>query len=355
MKVYVLPADSHGCGHYRLIWPANVLEQQGHDVVIIPPRKGQGFLATTTKLPDGEQRLSSIQVPEDVDVLVIQRPAHYLQPDMIRIMRQNGIAVVVDMDDDMSAIHPDNAAFNMYRHRTNTPFSWRIASLCCREATLVTTSTRSLLKVYAAHGRGVAIDNYVPEAYLQWSPDPGIRERTLGWAGTTQSHPNDPQVTAPAIQRLIEEGHPFKVVGGESRVKSAFRLKQDPVFTGTVGLADWARTMSETYDVGMLPLAATSFNTSKSRLKAIEHMAVGIPWVASPREEYRRVHKESGCGFLASSPKEWYQMLKALLTDDTLAKEQAEAGKGYMVDQTYQANAWRWAEAWERAYHLEHR
>lgn len=356
MKVYVLPADSYGCGHYRLIWPANVLQQQGHDVVIIPPRPGQGFLATTTKLPNGEQRLVSVQVPEDVDVLVIQRPGHNLQPDMIRTMRQNGIAVVVDMDDDMSSIHPDNAAFHMYRHQSRTPFSWRTAALCCREATLVTTSTRNLLKAYAPHGRGVVIDNYVPEAYLQWSPDSSIRDhRTLGWAGTTQSHPNDLQVAAPSVQRLLDEGFPFKVVGGPSKVKSALRLKQDPVFTGTVGLADWARTISETYDVGMLPLAMTSFNASKSRLKAIEHMAVGVPWVASPREEYRRVHSESGCGLLANTPKEWYQALKTLLTDEILAKEQAEMGKSYMMDQTYQANAWRWAEAWEQAYQLEHR
>lgn len=352
MKVYVLPSDTYGCGHYRLIWPANVLQSMGFDVTIIPPRPGQGFLATTTEQPDGSEKLTSVQVPHDADVLVIQRPAHPYQPEMIKIMKANKIAVVVDMDDDMSCIHPDNSAFHMYRHRSTTPFSWRWASASCREATFVTTSTRALQKTYAPHGRGVAIDNYVPEAYLQF-PREEHETACFGWAGSTQSHPNDLQVSAGGVQKLLQQGYEFKVVGGKSNVRSALRIQQEPEYTGTVGLQDWGRKIAETYDVGILPLAPSTFNTAKSRLKAIEHMAVGVPWVASPREEYRRVHAESGCGFLADTTKQWYEHTKRLLDDPVLRKEQVEAGKAYMVDQTYQAQAWRWAEAWERALLLQ--
>lgn len=113
MKVYVLPADAFGCGHYRLIWPADVLRKQGHDVIIMPPNDKSGFLARIGETDDGDQQLTGIQVPADADVIVLQRPAHPLQPQMIQMMRQNGIAVVVDMDDDMSTIHPDNIAFHM--------------------------------------------------------------------------------------------------------------------------------------------------------------------------------------------------------------------------------------------------
>ncbi|HLN64588.1 MAG TPA: hypothetical protein VK464_23945, partial [Symbiobacteriaceae bacterium] len=95
MRIYVLPADVFGCGHYRLIWPANVCHQLGLDVVIVPPEKGQGFMAKTLDHPDGTQTLTSVQMPKDIDVLVIQRPAHPLQPQMIRLLRANGIAVVV--------------------------------------------------------------------------------------------------------------------------------------------------------------------------------------------------------------------------------------------------------------------
>jgi glycosyltransferase involved in cell wall biosynthesis len=103
----------------------------------------------------------------------------------------------------------------------------------------------------------------------------------------------------------------------------------------------------------MVPLSPSPFNTSKSRLKGIEMMAAGVAWVASPRAEYRRLRRESGCGYLAETPKDWYNRLNQLLKDEPLRKEQVEMGREYMKDQTYEANAWRWAEAWERAYKVQ--
>lgn len=334
----------------RLIWPADVLRRQGFDVRLIPPVPGNGFLAGTTRQPDGSQLLTSVQVPGDCDVLVIQRPAHPLQPQMIDLMRANGIAVVVDMDDDMSTIHPDNAAFEMYRPHSGTPFSWKWAAESCRRATLVTTSTTALQKTYAGHGRGAVLDNYVPAAYLGFPSPPTGR---FGWAGTLKSHPNDPQVAAIGVQKLLAAGYDFTVVGDGQGVKSAMRLAREPQATGTVELIRWAATIGESMDVGLIPLAATSFNTAKSRLKGIESMAVGVPWVASPRAEYRRLQKESQGGLLADSPKEWFHLVKSLLDDENQRAELVQAGREYMANQTYEANAWRWMEAWERAFMIQ--
>lgn len=351
MKVYVLPADNYGCGHYRLIWPAEVLRKQGVDVVVLPPAQDSGIKAKTQRMSDGTERVVSVQVPTDADVLVVQRPAHPLQVQIMAIARSNKIAVVVDMDDDMSSIHPGNIAFQMYRHNNRqTPLSWKHAMECCKVATLVTTSTAALGKVYAKHGRGIVIDNYIPEACLQVdSPEVG----GFGWAGTTLSHPNDLPVMGDSARKLVQEGYPFRVVGSGEKVRDQLKLPSEPDRTGSVDLVDWVRTIGQTYDVGVIPLESSSFNTSKSRLKGIEHMAAGKPWISSPREEYRRLRRESGCGFLANSPKEWYSQLKTLLTDDVLRKEQAEMGRQYMETQTIQANAWRWLEAWETALKME--
>jgi len=349
MKVYLLPADPYACGHNRLIWPAQTLGRLGHDVAIMPPNQESGFEATFTVV-NGKQVLNAVRVPEDADVVVVQRPAHPLQPQMINILRSNGVAVIVDMDDDMSNIHQDNMAFHMYRTRTDTPLSWKHAELSCRLATMVTVSTAQLLKVYAGHGRGRVIDNYVPESYLSI---PHIPTGTFGWAGTTKSHPNDPQVTAPTVDQLTRDGFMFTVVGGDQKTPSAFRAKNPIAMSGAVPLTDWAPMIASSMDVGWAPLAASSFNTSKSRLKPLEYMAAGVAWVGSPRAEYRRVHRESGCGFLADTPKQWYSYTKELLTNDSLRQEQVEAGYAYMKDQTYEANAWRWWEVWEEASKFE--
>jgi len=351
MKVYVLPGDPWGCGHYRLIWPANVLQrtQTEHDITILPPKQNTGFMAKIEE-HEGKQTLRGVAIPEDADVIVIQRPAHPLQPQMIKMIRANGVAVIVDMDDDMSSIHPDNVAFHQYRTTSSTPYSWKHAEESCKVATMVTTSTKQLQRVYAKHGRGRVLDNYVPAAYL------GMHKETtgnFGWAGTTKSHPNDLQITGRAVQELIDEGYPFQVVGGRSRVRECLRLREEPQCTGSVELVHWAQRIADTFDVGMIPLAPTAFNTAKSRLKGIEYMAVGIPWVSSPREEYRKLQRESGCGLFANTAKEWRTQLKWLMDDEALRQEQIEAGKVFMADQTYQVNAWRWLEAWEEALKIE--
>jgi hypothetical protein len=335
--------------HYRVIWPSHVIMQSGRDVVIMPPDQSSGFNATW-QMVNGRQVLQSVQIPEDADVVVIQRPAHPLQPQMINILRSNGVAVVIDMDDDMSSIHPDNVAFHMYSDRSATPMSWKWAAMSCRIASLVTVSTERLLKVYASHGRGVVIDNYIPESYLTI---PHFPTGAFGWAGTTKSHPNDPQVTAPTAEKLINEGHVFQVVGGDKKVQSAFRSRRHIPMTGSVSLREWVPMIASSIDVGWAPLAATTFNTAKSRLKALEYMAAGVAWVGSPRAEYRKLHRVSGCGLLADTPKQWYSHTKELLTNEALRKEQVEAGYAYLKDQTYEANAWRWWEAWEQASKME--
>ncbi len=351
MRVVVVPGDAWACGYYRLIWPANCLQMQGWDeVIILPPNDKHGFLVKTETDENGIERLVELTAPE-CDLIILQRPGHYLQPQLIVALRKAGIAVIVDMDDDMSKIASNHVAYHIYNPKSATKFSWKTAMEACKVATMVTTSTAQLMKVYAPHGRGMVLDNYVPEAYLDFDeerPEPGF-----GWAGTVSSHPDDLWVLGNSVNRLMAEGHKFTVVGDGKKITETLRLRHPYEVTGPVALEDWARTVQRSLHIGMVPLASTAFNASKSRLKGIEYMAGGVPWVASPRQEYRRLNRESGCGLLADTPKQWYEQLKRLLTDEVLYKEQVEMGREYMKDQTLQAQAWRWAEAWTKAVEMQ--
>lgn len=321
------------------------------DITILPPSQRSGFEAKVADLSDGSQQLISLRVPEDADVVVMQRPGRALQIQMVRMMRDNGIAVVIDMDDDISRLHPSNVAYTAYyRQPVQTGLSWRTTEAVCREATMVTTSTQRLQKRYAPHGRGVVIDNFVPATYLGFQHyDTG----RFGWAGNRKSHPNDLQVLGDSVKKLTNDGHKFRVVGPMDGIREVLRLPTQPDVTGAVGLESWARTMCQNLDVSLCPLAATEFNSAKSRLKAIESMSVGLPWIFSPREEYRRAHRESGCGLPADTPAQWIKAVKELMTNDALRHEQAEAGRAFMQDQTYEKNAWRWWEAWEHALKIQ--
>ena len=345
MRILVIPADMAGCGYYRLLWAAEYLQSQGHDILIQWPKTGDGLEVRMVG-----DTVIDCNVPHDADVIVLQRVAHAWHSQVIKILRSKGVGVVIDMDDDLTAIHRKNKAWLNYHPKSNTPYSWRNAEQACRDATLVTVSTSTLLKIYAKHGRGMTIPNFVPARYLKIQRQP--QDPAFGWAGTTQSHPADLKVCGKAVQQLLDEGYAFKVVGPPSDVRNELRLTKEPNYTGVVSIHAWANAMAQ-LDVAMAPLEVSAFNHSKSALKIIEAMAVGVPFVASPRTEYRRVAAESGGGLLAETPKEWYLKIKQLMDDEVMRKELGEAGRAYMQTQTIEANAWRHLEAWTRAHEIE--
>jgi glycosyltransferase involved in cell wall biosynthesis len=353
MKVMVLPADVAGCGNYRLIWAAEHLQSEGHDVFIQYPADkdiGLRVFFEGDNPQDPNAVITDVEVPGNADVVVMQRITHMWHAKVIPILRKKGVAVVIDMDDDLSCIHRRNQAWLNYHPLSNTPFSWKNAEESCYQATVVTVSTPSLLKVYARHGRGEVIDNYVPERYLRIDVP---QDNVFGWPGTTQSHPADLDTCGRAIGQLMDDGYNFRVIGPPSNVKTALKLKQDPGYTGFVPIFDWPAKMAE-LRVAMAPLEASKFNQSKSRLKLAEASSVGVPWVASSRNEYRRFHRDSGgAGLIAETPKDWYKGVKQLMDDEPLRKELGERGREFMRTQTIEANSWRWLQAWTRAYEIE--
>lgn len=355
MKVYVYPADTHGCGTVRLIWSANHLRRTGHDVTIVPPSSKTGIggeVYQNKANPDDPRNGTIVRViaPDDADVIVLQRVLLRQLAEGIPMLRKRGIAVVVDMDDDLTRIDPDNVAFLAMHPRTDPNRNWAHAHRACLNATAVTVSTPALLRTYAPHGRGVVIPNRIPAGFLSI---PHEDSDVIGWAGSLHSHPKDMQPVGSAIARLVREGGEFTVVGSPAGLGAALGLERDPAGTGPVPIERWPFMIAETLGVGIAPLADTDFNAAKSWLKPLEMMSLGVPWVASPRVEYRTLQKETGVGLLADRPKDWFRHLKRLTTDDQLRQEMSLAGREAARAYTVEANAWRLWEVWSDAFKAE--
>lgn len=255
MRVCIFPADLFGCGWYRLLFFAKHLQALGHDIQIIPPDRRQSGL--TGDMQNG--KLVNVTPPAGADVVVMQRVTHPPVADAIPLLRAQGIAVVVDIDDDLDAISPSNPAWAALHPRSQTEHDWASASLACQRATMVTVSSPALLRRYAAHGRGVVIPNCVPDLFLKLQRvDSGV----IGWGGSIHSHPDDLQVVGTAMRRLQSEGHVFQVVGPGTGVKDALALPREPLATGNIEIGDWAASLS-ILGVGITPLAESRFNESK--------------------------------------------------------------------------------------------
>lgn len=339
MKVIVYPADAWGCGAFRMRWPGEACAKAGHDVTVVEPRDRK-----LKVVMEGDTVKDVLDV--DADVVVLQRVTHAYMAQAVAVMRAKGITVVVDVDDDLSSIHPSNPAWAVHRPGAGL-HSWHNVALACRNASLVTVSTPALLNVYARHGRGHVLHNYLPDMYYGLPrEDSGV----IGWPGSYHSHPNDPESVGGAIARLVEEGAEFVMRGDSTGAGRAFGLAADPA-GGGVSVEEWPRAVAE-LGIGIAPLADTKFNASKSWLKAAELSACGVPWVASPRAEYRRLHA-MGAGVLADRPRTWYRELKRLRESAVMRAELSEAGRAVAEQLRLRDHAWRWAEAWSRAYEMQ--
>lgn len=356
MKIKVYPADTTGCGHFRLIWQAEALRAAGLpggvELEVRPPTERDLKMRV-----EGEQVLEVLDVEPD-SVYVFQRLTHSWMAQAVPLLREKGAAVVVDVDDDLGSIHPRNPAYeamhprNVGRYapgeRGPNRHSWQHLAQACRDATLVTVSTPALLSRYAGHGRGRVLYNYLPDIYFGV---PHEDSGTVGWPASLHSHPDDPSAVGGAIARLSGPYGTFRVVGDPVGVGAAFGLREDPPGRSGIGVAEWPAAVAE-LGVGIAPLADTRFNACKSWLKPLEMSALGVPWVASPRAEYSRLNR-LGAGALAGTPNRWHKELSRLVQNEGLRRERAEAGRAVAEDLRLRDHAWLWLEAWHQAAQIQ--
>jgi hypothetical protein len=249
VKTLVYPSDRHGCGSFRAIWPGEHCAAAGHDVEVVRQQDRSVRLV----MEGGVVK----DVLVEADVVVLQRVTHAYMAQAVAVLRAKGIAVVVDVDDDLSSIHPSNPAWAVHRPGAG-PHSWHNLALACREATLVTVSTPALLDVYARHGRGHVLPNYLPDQYYGL---PRQDSDVIGWPGSLHSHPNDPEVVGGAVARLVDEGATFVMRGDSTGAGREFGLATDPA-GGGVPIGEWPMAVAG-LGIGIAPLADTRFNAAK--------------------------------------------------------------------------------------------
>jgi hypothetical protein len=348
MKIICFPADLTGCGHYRMIWPAAVMQQgalPGWEVLVVPPdRRGAAIQA---KMSD--ETVIDVTFPP-CDVMVFQRVTHNYLAQAIGVIRSKGVRVIHDIDDDLETIHPGNPAWAMLHPNKNAKpgspdakHSWKNCQLACANASLVTVSSDALLKRYG-YRHGAVLRNHIPEHFLSI---PWQDSDVVGWGGSVHSHPDDITQVGSTIARLVRDGIPYRQVGPVQGVQRALRLDTVPEHTGVVEQDDWPYALAE-LGIGIAPLADTAFNAAKSWLKPLEYAAVGVPSVISPRAEYRRIAK-LGIGDLADKPADWYRKIRRLALDSKYRADRALEARAAACNLTIQGNVNLWIEAWTGA------
>lgn len=347
----VYPADQSACGCYRLIYPAQVLIDQGADVTL---DYGGTWRALMQDTPTGTQLLDVD--PPEADVIVIQRPLNGLRVQAIELLQSKGIAVVVELDDDFSCIPPSNVVWATHHPRVNMNSNWRNISKAAMLADLVTVSTPALADRYGP--KCVVLPNYIPEHYLKIdrqavrdSMRPFLPQAVrIGWTGTPQTHGGDLEECGDAVMAVCQgTGAVFRAIGSQATLDILKIPAKSREFAAWTDLANGYPRQLATLDIGIAPLQDNAFNRAKSWLKVLEYMALGIPSVASPLPEYARLGMLTGGPILANRSREWQRGLGLLAKDESRRQEMSEAGREMARGFTVMQHCGRWWNAWEMA------
>lgn len=290
------------------------------------------------------------------DTVILNRPLDPGIAEQVRLWREEGRTVIVDMDDDFDAVVPE--------HRIHGRYTTEHLHKACQAASVVTCSTPALIERYG-YGHGVLLRNRIPESYLSVTRRTRVPSEDglpwvgtwVGWYGSLASHPNDPAVAGAGVGQALRQhdGAEFVFVGPEKDGPALRRIlhldEGQPRMLGFYSLVALPQILAE-FDIGIVPLEITPFNAAKSALKGLEFAAVGVPVIASPTPEYDRMARGRG-GFghppacwLAHSPADWRVQLDKLIRRPDWRADLAEDGKAWAATQTVEQHADDWRTVW---------
>lgn len=335
-NVLVLPSDVGGCGYYRLVWPAEACMAEGKSVLI------------QNRMPkivvDANGNVQGINIG-NYNTVVIQRPGSYQLPQAIDVFHENGVRVVIDMDDSMSKIDPRNPVFKHYDPRINQKRNWMNVATSCSKADLVTCTTEALAEEYGSHGRVKIIKNHVPRRYLDF-PRQENEIPIVTWAGWTITHPGDLGVTQGMVgTAIVDAGARFMAYGDQEMFRELKIRYNPPNFHQNFEDVPHFASKLVKADIGITPLRKTPFNEAKSWLKCLEYASLGVVPVASPTPDNRQFAELGGC-ILAEKPADWYREVKELILDNDkraeLSKKVREVAAEWVLEDNYD----KWWTAW---------
>ncbi len=273
------------------------------------------------------RRLTDVARARRADVILVQREAMMFGPPLFEWLtsRVGRRPMVLDLDD---------ATYVSYTSptygRLASSLKWfRKTDDMIRWARVVTCGNRHIAEYVEGKGARARVIPTVVDTE-RFCPAERAREGppVLGWIGT---HSTFQYLKAifPALQELARS-HSFrlKVVGAGEREIDLPGVEVESL--------DWSLEREiadfQSFDIGLYPVVADEWSQGKSGFKAIQYMAVGLPFVVSPVGTCAELGEAGVTHLAATSPEEWTAALSRLLEDEEARRRMGEAGRRHAVE-----------------------
>jgi glycosyltransferase involved in cell wall biosynthesis len=341
-------------------------------VVVVPERLGIGLLSPCAYIRllqpldhpaiggDMDIIIADADTALDyrADIIVTQRYAIGSEQQAERLTRHaraTGATLVYDLDDDLLNIpvsHPDAGELR--------PKAGVVRQLV-RHADQVWVSTDCLKRRLAALRTDVIVVPNGLDDRLWCSGPPPARQDRFGpvrilYMGTA-THDSDFAIVAPALERLKRDFAwqvEITIVGVTAAPSLPDWVQRMGVSANGAqsypGFVNWITGMPP-WDIGLVPLAETPFNLSKSTIKTLDYAALGLAVVASDMPVYRGSLADGAGGRLvANHPDAWYRALSELVRDPKLRERLRQgAARCFLEFGTLAAQAAARRGMWQQA------
>ena len=320
---------------YRIVQHLPRLKKQGIDVQFSPFVDSATFrglydrrrlLRTTAGLVASSfKRLREVAMFKKCDVIFVQREAMLFGPPWFERLAASRLPLVLDLDDPtylgtVASVYGGVVAKVRWQHKGDQLI--RLASIVlCGNPTI------------AAHVEELGVEARVVPTVVdltQFRPAEGQRRSVpvLGWIGTHATYPYL-ETLFPVLQRL-RETYPFtlKIVGSGRPAPALGALQVEHAVWQLDREVDDFRSI----DIGLYPLLDEPYSQGKSGFKAIQYMAVGIPFVTSPVGVCATIGEPGRTHLVASTASEWSVALEKLLADPELRAEIGARGRQHAIE-----------------------
>src|SRR5258705_10360194 len=279
----------------------------------------------------GMRRIRDLSLIRQADAVLVQREAMLFGPPLVewlavRVFRR---PVVLDLDDAtyVSYTSPTYGKLGKalkWFSKTDDLIQW---------ADIVTCGNSSIADYAESKGATTRIIPTVVDTDIFRPVQRIPQDRlVLGWIGTHSTFPYLKTIF-PVLQELART-HRFKlkVVGAHKQTINIPGVEVENL--------EWKLEREvedfQSLDIGLYPidptLYAEKWAAGKSGFKAIQYMAVGIPFVAAPVGSMREIGQATVTHLHAVTKDEWREYLSLLLSNPELRQAMGKSGRRHVVE-----------------------
>lgn len=284
--------------------------------------------------PIKDKGLDWIKVVTDFDAIYFNYTANpWAFAAMGAMARKTGKPLIMDMDDNLWGVAPDNPAYNVYKKGSEglanfTAIVNEVDYITCTSSYLRNVITKNSTKT---HDYIKVFDNYI-DLDLYKYPQEFKNDGTITlthFGSTTHFIDLENRAFVEGLTKIMWE-YPnvnFLTVG---HFIPSFRNKWGQRYQNEFGHQDIYKWISDRFpevmaktDICVVPLEETIYTKCKSAIKWLEMSSAKKPGVWQRIRQYENVVDGTN-GLLANTTNEWYEAIKKLIDDTELRRKMGE-------------------------------